>query len=45
MAGANMDEQRRLRSALYKPLLALPGEQRAEVVELLVTLLVAPTQT
>jgi len=23
MAGANMDEQRRLRSALYKPLLAL----------------------
>jgi type I restriction enzyme, R subunit len=43
-AGVNVEEQRRLRSALYKPLLALPSDKRAEIVELLVSLLVGESQ-
>lgn len=40
-AQANPDEQRRLRAALYKPLLALPPEERARCVDLAVRLLLA----
>jgi type I restriction enzyme R subunit len=44
-AAVNPDEQRRLRAALYKPLLALEPGQRARVVDLIVTLLVIePTE-
>ncbi len=32
-SGANIDERRKLRSALYRPLLALPTEQRAKLVD------------
>lgn len=38
-ASANSDEQRRLRSGLYRPLLALPKEDRSRVVELIVSTL------
>lgn len=38
-AEVNDDEERRLRAALYKPLLALPKEQRAVIVERVVALL------
>ena len=38
-ASVNTDEQRRLRAALYKPLLKLSPEERARVVELVVKLL------
>jgi type I restriction enzyme R subunit len=37
----NADEQRRLRSSLYKPLLALAQEERAHVVDLIVRQLLA----
>lgn len=40
-ASVNADEQRRLRASLYKPLLALPPEERARVVDLVVKLLLA----
>lgn len=40
-AAVNADEQRRLRAALYKPVLALPAEERARVVDLIVKLLLA----
>ena len=40
-AAANADEKRRLRAALYQPVLKLPQEERARVVELVVTLLLA----
>ena len=40
-AAVNADEQRRLRAALYKPMLALTQEDRARVVELVVKLLLA----
>lgn len=32
-SGANVDERRQLRSALYRPLLELPAEQRAKLVD------------
>ncbi len=32
-SAANVDEQRKLRSALYRPLLELPREQRAKLVD------------
>jgi type I restriction enzyme R subunit len=40
-APVNPDEQRRLRASLYKPLLALPQDERARVVEQVVKLLLA----
>jgi type I restriction enzyme R subunit len=40
-AAVNDDEERRLRAALYKPLLRVPKEQRALIVERVVALLVA----
>ncbi|MDR1424501.1 MAG: DEAD/DEAH box helicase family protein [Azoarcus sp.] len=40
-AQVNHDEQRRLRAALYKPLLGLPLEERARVVDLVLKLLLA----
>ena len=42
-AQANADEQRRLRAALYKPLLAVAAGERARVVDLAVKLLLAET--
>lgn len=36
-AAVNSDEQRRLRASLYRPLLALPKDERSRVVELIVT--------
>jgi type I restriction enzyme R subunit len=44
-AAVNTDEQRRLRAALYKPLLALPQDERARVVDLVVKLLVTETES
>ena len=38
-ASVNPDEERRFRAALYKPLLALPKDQRARVVERIAVLL------
>lgn len=38
-AQVNPDEQRRLRAAIYKPLLGLPSEERARVVDLALRLL------
>lgn len=38
-AAANSDEKRRFRASLYKPLLALSSDERARVVDLIVTLL------
>ena len=38
-AAVNADEERRLRAALYKPLLKLAKEERAQVVERVVSLL------
>lgn len=43
-AAVNADEQRRLRAALYKPLLALAQDDRARVVDLVVKLLVADAE-
>lgn len=40
-AMANPDEQRRLRAALYRPVLALPPADRARVVDLVLRLLLA----
>jgi type I restriction enzyme R subunit len=40
-AVANTDEQRRLRANLYKPLLALPSEDRTRLVEMIVGRLLA----
>jgi type I restriction enzyme R subunit len=40
-AAVNSDEQRRFRAALYKPLLKLPQDERARVVELVVRVLLA----
>ena len=40
-AAVNSDEQRRLRAAIYKPLLGLPPEERARVVDLALKLLLA----
>jgi type I restriction enzyme R subunit len=40
-AAANTDEKRRLRAALYQPLLKLPQEDRAHIVEQIITLLLA----
>lgn len=40
-ATVNADEHRRLRAALYKPLLALAADERARVVDLVVKLLLA----
>jgi type I restriction enzyme R subunit len=39
-AAVNADEQRRMRAALYRPLLTLPQEERARIVDLIVKLLV-----
>lgn len=39
-AAVNADEQRRMRAALYRPLLGLPQEERARIVDLIVKLLV-----
>jgi type I restriction enzyme, R subunit len=39
-AGVNPDEQRRLRAALYRPLLALHKEERGRVVDLVLKILV-----
>jgi type I restriction enzyme R subunit len=39
-AAVNSDEQRRLRASVYRPLLALPKDQRSRVVELIVATLV-----
>ena len=38
-AASNADEQRRLRAALYRPLLALGGEERSRVVERVLAIL------
>lgn len=38
-AKVNVDEQRRLRAALYKPMLKLPSEERARVVNLVMKVL------
>ena len=38
-AAVNADEQRRLRASLYRPLLALPQDQRSRVVEQIVATL------
>jgi type I restriction enzyme R subunit len=43
-ASVNPDEQRRLRAALYRPLLALNQDDRARVVELVVKVLLAETE-
>jgi len=40
-AGVNADEQRRLRAAMYKPLLALSQDDRARVVDTIVRILLA----
>lgn len=40
-AQVNPDEQRRLRAAIYKPLLGLPPEERARAVDLVLKLLLA----
>jgi type I restriction enzyme R subunit len=43
-ASSNPDEQRRLRAAIYKPLLGLPQEARARAVDLVLKLLLAETE-
>ena len=40
-AGVNADEQRRLRAAMYKPLLTLSADERARVVDAIVRILLA----
>ncbi|AJY19970.1 MULTISPECIES: type I restriction endonuclease subunit R [Burkholderia] len=40
-AAVNPDEQRRLRAAMYKPVLALRQDERARVVDLIIRLLLA----
>jgi type I restriction enzyme R subunit len=44
-APVNADEQRRLRAALYRPLLKLPSDERARVVDLITALLVEEQAT
>jgi type I restriction enzyme R subunit len=39
-ARVNTDEQRQLRAALYRPLLALDREERAKIVELIIETIV-----
>ena len=41
-AATNADEQRRLRAALYRPLLALGKEERSQVVERILAILLGP---
>ena len=43
-AQVNPDEQRRLRAAIYKPLLGLPPEERARAVDLVLKLLLAEAE-
>lgn len=43
-AQVSPDEQRRLRAAIYKPLLGLPLEERARVVDLVLKLLLAEAE-
>ena len=43
-AVVNADEQRRLRAALYEPLLALPQSERERVVDLAAKLSLAKAQ-
>ncbi|NJD66963.1 MAG: restriction endonuclease, partial [Chloroflexi bacterium] len=43
-AAVNADEQRRLRAALYKPLLALNPEERARVVDLVTRILLVEAE-
>ncbi|MBS0408231.1 MAG: HsdR family type I site-specific deoxyribonuclease [Proteobacteria bacterium] len=43
-AQVNPDEQRRLRAAIYKPLLGLPPEERAHAVDLVLNLLLADSE-
>ncbi|WP_321924824.1 HsdR family type I site-specific deoxyribonuclease [Burkholderia sp. BCC1998] len=43
-AAVNPDEQRRLRAAMYKPVLALGQDERARVVDLIVRLLLAEVE-
>jgi type I restriction enzyme R subunit len=38
-ANVNADEQRRLRAALYRPLLDLPKDDRARVVDLITAII------
>jgi type I restriction enzyme R subunit len=38
-ASVNADEQRRLRAALYRPLLDLPKEDRTRVVDVIVAII------
>jgi type I restriction enzyme R subunit len=40
-AAVNIDEQRRLRAALYKPMLSMSQENRTRVVDLIIKLLIA----
>lgn len=40
-AAVNPDEQRRLRASLYRPLLTLVGDERARIVDLIVSTLFA----
>jgi type I restriction enzyme R subunit len=44
-AAVNVEEQRRLRAALYKPLLALPSDERARVVEWVIRVLLAEPES
>lgn len=43
-AQVNPDEQRRLRAAIYKPLLGLPPEERARVVDLVLKLVLTESE-
>ncbi|AOK57891.1 deoxyribonuclease HsdR [Burkholderia ubonensis] len=43
-AAVNPDEQRRLRAAMYKPVLALRQDERARVVDLIIRLLLAEVE-
>lgn len=43
-AAVNPDEQRRLRAAMYKPVLALGQDERARVVDLIIRLLLAEVE-
>jgi type I restriction enzyme R subunit len=38
-ASVNPDEQRKLRASLYRPLLGLSGDERARVVDLILSVL------
>jgi type I restriction enzyme R subunit len=40
-ASVNSDEQRQLRSSLYRPLLALPRDDRSRIVELIMLMVLA----